>query len=131
MGGKKLRVLLAKPGLCVHDVGIKIVATTLKNAGMEVIYSGLFQTPEGIANSAIQEDADIIGINVVMDPAVPTMKEIMKVLEEKEIDIPVVCGGRINKKDIPVLREMGVKGIFRSGAPLGKIVEGIRGIARQ
>ena len=128
MAGEKIRVLLAKTGLCCHDIGVKFVATTFKNAGIETVYIGKGQTPESIANSAIQEDVDAIGISIVSHSAVPEMKEIMETLTKKGIDIPLICGGRINRRDIPTLKEIGVKGIFRSGTPPSKLVQGVKEI---
>jgi methylmalonyl-CoA mutase C-terminal domain/subunit len=132
MSERKIRILLAKIGLCIHDVGVKVLATSLRNAGMEVIYTGLFQTPEKIAAAAIQESVDIVGISIAVDPAVPVMREVLQVMKERNIaDIPVICGGRINRKDIPTLKEIGVKGIFRWGIPMAEIIDSIRQIATQ
>jgi methylmalonyl-CoA mutase, C-terminal domain len=132
MSERKIRILLAKIGLCIHDVGVKVLATSLRNAGMEVIYTGLFQTPEKIAAAALQEDVDIVGISIAVDPAVPVMREVLETMKRRSLaDIPVICGGRINRKDIPTLKEMGVKGVFRLGIPMVEIIEGLRQIAAQ
>ena len=125
-----IRVLLAKTGLDIHDVGVKVLATSLRDAGMEVIYTGLFQTPEKVVAAATQEDVDVIGISIVVDPAVPAMTEMMEALKRANVtDIPVIVGGRINRQDIPKLKEFGVAGIFRREMPISEIVESIREIA--
>ena len=128
MGNRKIRVLLAKPGLDGHDRGAKVVAHALKEAGMEVIYTGLHQTVASIVNQAIQEDADGIGLSIMSGAHIPICKKLMGMLQEKGIDDKlIVVGGVIPNRDIPVLQEMGVSGIFPGGSHFDQIVEFIRG----
>ena len=122
MKGKKIRVLVAKPGLDGHDRGAKVLAHTLRDAGMEVIYTGLHQTPEMIVSSAVQEDVDVICISILSGAHNRIFPEVIRLLEEnKAEDIPVLGGGIIPDKDIPELKKMGVKEIFTSGASLEEI----------
>ena len=104
MADKKIRVLLAKPGLDGHDRGAKVIALALKQAGMEVIYTGLHQTVPSIVNQAIQEDVDVVGLSIMSGAHIPICKKLMGMLKEKEIqDKLVVVGGVIPNRDIPVL----------------------------
>jgi methylmalonyl-CoA mutase C-terminal domain/subunit len=121
---RKLRVVIAKPGLDGHDRGAKVIARALRDAGMEVIYTGLRQTPEQIVSAALQEDADVIGLSILSgahNHIVPRLMELLKA--QKLDDVLVVIGGIIPDVDIPKLREAGVKGIFLPGAPMQEIVE--------
>jgi len=128
METRKIRMLLAKPGLDGHDRGAKVVAHALKEAGMEVIYTGLHQTVASIVNQAIQEDADGIGLSIMSGAHIPICKKLMGMLQEKGIDDKlIVVGGVIPNRDIPVLQEMGVSGIFPGGSHFDQIVEFIRG----
>jgi methylmalonyl-CoA mutase C-terminal domain/subunit len=123
MADKKIRVLLAKPGLDGHDRGAKVIALALKQAGMEVIYTGLHQTVPSIVNQAIQEDVDVVGLSIMSGAHIPICKKLMGMLKEKEIqDKLVVVGGVIPNKDIPVLKELGVRGIFPGGTHFDEIV---------
>src|SRR6201981_3332863 len=109
---KKIRVLIAKPGLDGHDRGAKVIARALRDAGMEVIYTGLRQTPEQIVSAALQEDADVIGLSILSGAHNHVAPRLMQLLREKGLDdVLVVMGGIIPKVDIPKLREIGVKGI--------------------
>ncbi len=127
MGTRKIRMLLAKPGLDGHDRGAKVVAHALKAAGMEVIYTGLHQTVASIVNQAVQEDADGIGLSIMSGAHIPICKKLMGMLQEKGIDDKlIVVGGVIPNRDIPVLQEMGVSGIFPGGSHFDQIVEFIR-----
>ncbi|RPI77751.1 MAG: methylmalonyl-CoA mutase [Desulfobacteraceae bacterium] len=120
---RRIRVLLAKPGLDGHDRGAKVVAYALKQAGMEVIYTGLHQTVPSIVEQAIQEDADVIGLSIMSGAHIPICKKLMALIREKEFDqVQVVVGGVIPNKDIALLKEMGVKGIFPGGAHFSEIV---------
>jgi len=119
---KKIRVLVAKPGLDGHDRGAKVVARGLRDAGLEVVYLGLRLTPEQIAASAIQEDVDVVGLSCLSGAHMALFPEIVKLIREKGgRDIMVVGGGIIPKKDIPGLKEAGIAEIFGPGTPLERI----------
>ena len=122
---KKLRVkvLVAKLGLDGHDRGAKVVARTLKDSGMEVIYTGIRQTPEQVVETAIQEDVDVIGVSILSGAHISHMKRLMNLLKEKGIDnIPVFLGGTIPIPDVPILEKLGVDKVFLPGAPLTDII---------
>jgi methylmalonyl-CoA mutase C-terminal domain/subunit len=120
----KPRILVAKPGLDGHDRGVKVVARALRDAGMEVIYTGLRQTPEMIVEAALQEDVNAIGLSILSGAHMPLMKRIMELLAENEMDdVPVFLGGIIPNEDVPILEEMGVKGVFGPGANMNEIVK--------
>jgi methylmalonyl-CoA mutase C-terminal domain/subunit len=124
MGKRKIRVLLAKPGLDGHDRGAKVVAHAMREAGMEVIYTGLHQTVHSIINQAIQEDADVIGLSIMSGAHIPICKKLMKMVNEQDIrDKLIVVGGVIPNKDIPILKDIGVNGIFPGGAHFDEIVK--------
>ena len=124
---KKIRVVIAKPGLDGHDRGAKIIARALRDAGMEVIYTGLHQTPEQIVETAVQEDADAVGISILSGAHMTLVPKILELLRENEIeDVLVVVGGTIPREDADELRELGVAEIFTPGAPTTEIVEFIR-----
>jgi methylmalonyl-CoA mutase C-terminal domain/subunit len=117
-----IRVLIAKPGLDGHDRGAKVLAHTLRDAGMEVIYTGLHQTPEMIVNAAVQEDVDVICISILSGAHNRVFPEILRLLAEKKAaDIPILGGGIIPEKDVIELKKLGVRDIFTSGAPLADI----------
>jgi len=123
----KIRVLIAKPGLDGHDRGAKVVAQALKDAGMEVIYTGLRQTPEQIVNAAIQEDVAFIGMSILSGAHNTLFPRVMKLLKENECeDIKVFGGGVIPSDDIPFLKESGVMEVFGPGTPLTDIVEFVK-----
>jgi methylmalonyl-CoA mutase C-terminal domain/subunit len=114
--GKKIRVLIAKPGLDSHDRGAKIVARALRDAGMEVIYTGLRQTPEQIAETALQEDVDVIGLSILSGAHKTLFPRIMKLLKEQEMtDVMVFAGGIIPEEDITELKKLGIREIFGPG----------------
>jgi methylmalonyl-CoA mutase C-terminal domain/subunit len=122
-----IRVVVAKVGLDGHDRGAKIIARALRDAGMEVIYTGLHQTPEQVVETAIQEDADAIGISILSGAHMTLIPRIIELLKENEAeDILVFCGGTIPKDDIPRLKEAGVDEIFTPGTPTRKAVEYVR-----
>ena len=122
-----IRVVVAKVGLDGHDRGAKIIARALRDAGMEVIYTGLHQTPEQIVETAIQEDADAIGISILSGAHMTLIPRIVELLEENEAeDILVFCGGTIPKDDIPKLKEAGVGEIFTPGTPTRVAVEYVK-----
>ncbi len=123
MGDKRIKVVVAKPGLDGHDRGAKVVALALKEAGMEVIYTGLHQTVDSIISTAIQEDADIIGLSVMTGGHLHICKEVVEKLKaEGAGDIKVAVGGVIPSRDIPALKDMGVAGIFPGGTPIDEAV---------
>ncbi|MBJ7458675.1 MAG: cobalamin B12-binding domain-containing protein [Thermoleophilaceae bacterium] len=125
---KKIRVVVAKPGLDGHDRGAKIIARALRDAGMEVIYTGLHQTPEQIVETALQEDADAIGLSILSGAHMTLVPKIMRLLGEQDADDILVCvGGTIPADDIEPLKELGVAGIFTPGSPTTDIVDFITG----
>jgi methylmalonyl-CoA mutase C-terminal domain/subunit len=121
---RKIRVVVAKPGLDGHDRGAKIVARALRDAGMEVIYTGLHQTPEQIVETAIQEDADAVGISLLSGAHMTLVPRIMELLRENGAeDLLVVLGGTIPDEDAEELRKQGVAAVFGPGAPTADIVD--------
>ena len=131
MADLKIRVLVAKPGLDGHDRGAKVIARALRDAGMEVIYTGLRQTPEQIVSAALQEDADVIGLSILSGAHMHICPRVMELLKEKGLDdVQVVVGGIIPDQDVPKLNAMGIRGIFIPGTPMQQIVEFINGNAR-
>ncbi len=127
----KIRVVIAKPGLDGHDRGAKVIARALRDAGMEVIYTGLRQTPEQVVGAALQEDADVIGLSILSGAHMHICPRVMELLKEKELDdVLVVVGGIIPDVDIPKLQAIGIKGIFLPGSPMQEIVDFINANAR-
>jgi methylmalonyl-CoA mutase, C-terminal domain len=121
---RKIRVVIAKPGLDGHDRGAKIIARALRDAGMEVIYTGLHQTPEQIVETALQEDADAVGISILSGAHMTLVPRILDGLREQGLDdVLVVVGGTIPRDDVVSLKEQGVAEIFTPGAPVSDIVE--------
>jgi methylmalonyl-CoA mutase C-terminal domain/subunit len=121
---KKIRILIAKPGLDGHDRGAKIVARALRNAGMEVIYTGLHQTAEMIVETAIQEDVDVIGLSLLSGAHMTLFTDVTKLLKKEKIeDIIVLGGGIIPEQDIPKLKKEGISGVFGPGTRTEEIVE--------
>src|SRR5881296_504531 len=128
---RKVRVVIAKPGLDGHDRGAKVIARALRDAGMEVIYTGLRQPPEMIAAAALQEDADVVGLSILSGAHNHIAPRLMELLHARGLDdVRVVIGGIIPDVDIPKLRDIGVKGIFLPGTPMQEIVEFINSNAR-
>jgi methylmalonyl-CoA mutase, C-terminal domain len=128
---RKLRVVIAKPGLDGHDRGAKVIARALRDAGMEVIYTGLRQTPEQIVSAALQEDADVIGLSILSGAHNHIVPRLMQLLAENGLDdVLVVIGGIIPDVDIPKLKAIGVKGIFLPGTPMQDIITFINSHAR-
>jgi len=124
---KKIRVVVAKPGLDGHDRGAKIIARALRDAGMEVIYTGLHQTPEQIVETVIQEDADAVGLSILSGAHMTLVPRIVELLKEQEIDdVLVTVGGTIPSDDIPELKRLGVAEVFTPGAPTQAIIDFIR-----
>lgn len=126
MAERKVRILIAKPGLDGHDRGAKVVARALRDAGFEVIYTGLRQTPEVIAETALQEDVDLVGLSILSGAHMTLFPRILKLLRERGLgDIPVLAGGIIPDEDLPVLKEMGIASVFGPGTSTQEIVESI------
>jgi methylmalonyl-CoA mutase C-terminal domain/subunit len=131
-GGGPLRVLIAKPGLDGHDRGAKVVARALRDAGMEVIYAGLRQTPEDIVTSAIEEDVDLVGLSILSGAHMVLLPRVVKLLKERGAgDVPVFAGGIIPDEDARRLKRLGIRAIFGPGASLEQIVATARDIARR
>jgi len=126
MSEKKIRILIAKPGLDGHDRGAKVISRALRDAGFEVIYTGLRRTPEEIVNAAIQEDADVIGLSILSGAHTVLFPQVMDLLKQKEVDdIKVIAGGIIPEKDIPSLKKIGIAEIFLPGSSTQAIVQWI------
>jgi methylmalonyl-CoA mutase C-terminal domain/subunit len=122
-----IRIVVAKPGLDGHDRGAKVIARALRDAGHEVIYTGLHQTPEQIVETAIQEDADVIGLSVLSGAHMTLFKKLIELLDERDArDIVVIGGGIIPEDDIPLLKELGVAQVFTPGATTTEIVAWVR-----
>lgn len=120
---KRVRILVAKPGLDGHDRGAKVIAHALKESGMEVIYSGLHRTIDQIITIAVQEDVDVIGLSIMSGAHIPIAKRLIEKAKEKGLgDRMVVVGGVIPSRDVPILKEIGVRGVFPGGTPLNEIV---------
>ena len=127
----KIRVIIAKPGLDGHDRGANVIARALRDAGMEVIYTGLRQTPEQIVAAALQEDADVIGLSILSGAHMHICPRVMELLGERGLDdVLVLVGGIIPDVDIPKLRAAGVRGIFLPGSPMQEIIDFIAANAR-
>jgi methylmalonyl-CoA mutase C-terminal domain/subunit len=127
-----IRVLVAKPGLDGHDRGAKVIARALRDAGMEVIYTGLRQTPEMIVNAALQEDVQVIGLSILSGAHNAIVPRLMELLRQKEMtDVLVVVGGIIPDEDAAELKKMGVAEVFQPGASLQKIIQFIRDSVKQ
>jgi methylmalonyl-CoA mutase, C-terminal domain len=127
MPEKRIRVLIAKPGLDGHDRGAKIIARALRDAGMEVIYTGLRQTPEMIASAAAQEDVDVIGLSILSGAHNTLAPQLLELLKQHGMnDVPVLLGGTIPEADIPKLKEAGIAEIFLPGTPTQAIIDFVR-----
>ncbi len=121
---RKIRILVAKPGLDGHDRGARIIARTYRDAGFEVVYSGLHQTPEEVVQAAIQEDVDMIGLSSLAGAHMYLFPRVVELLKENDADEIIVCGGGIfPEEDIPKLKEAGIRKIFAPGTPLGEVVK--------
>ena len=128
---KKIRVVVAKPGLDGHDRGAKIIARALRDAGMEVIYTGLHQTPEQIVETVIQEDADAVGLSILSGAHMTLVPRIMALMAEQGIDdVVVTVGGTIPSDDVAELKTLGVAEVFTPGAPAQQAIDFIRGAVR-
>ena len=125
----KIRVLVAKVGLDGHDVGARVVARGLPDAGMEVIYTGLRRTPEQVVRAALEEDVDVIGVSILSGAHLAHLTKIRRLLDEQGAsDVRLIAGGVIPQEDIPLLKEAGVSCVFLSGTPISEIAEYISGI---
>jgi methylmalonyl-CoA mutase C-terminal domain/subunit len=130
--GNRIRVLVAKPGLDGHDRGAKVIARALRDSGMEVIYTGLRQTPEMIVNAALQEDVQVIGLSILSGAHNAIVPRVLELLREKRMeDVRVVVGGIIPNEDARQLKRLGVAAVFQPGSSLGEIVDFIRSSAGQ
>jgi len=126
-GGRRIRVIVAKPGLDGHDRGAKVIARALRDAGMEVIYTGLRQTPEQIVNAALQEDADVIGLSILSGAHTTIVPQLMDLLKQRNMgDVLVVVGGIIPDTDVASLKALGVAEVFQPGASLESIIRFIQ-----
>lgn len=124
---KKIRILVAKPGLDGHDRGAKVVAQALRDGGMEVIYTGLHQTVDQIIHTAIQEDVDVIGLSIMSGAHLPICEKLTREMKERKIDdVLLVVGGVIPKRDIPLLHNIGIHGVFPGGTPFEESIRWIR-----
>ncbi len=127
MAERKIRVLIAKPGLDGHDRGAKVIARGLRDAGMEVIYTGLRQTPEMVVEGALQEDVDAIGLSILSGAHKALVPRIMELMRERDMsDVPVFLGGIVPHDDVPAMKDAGVAAVFGPGTRMDKIVQAIR-----
>jgi methylmalonyl-CoA mutase, C-terminal domain len=121
---QKIRVVLAKPGLDGHDRGVKVIAQALRDAGMEVIYTGIRQTPQAIVNTVLQEDASVLGLSILSGAHNHLLPKVMELLKSNQMDdVLVIAGGVIPDEDIPALKEVGIKEIFTPGTSTQKVVD--------
>ena len=124
---RKIRVLVAKPGMDGHDRGVKVIARALRDAGMEVIYTGLRQTPEMIVNASLQEDVDVIGLSILSGAHNAIVPRVLELLRENQMtDVLLIVGGIIPDQDIPTLKQQGVAAIFQPGTPMDEIIRFIQ-----
>jgi len=132
MPERKIRILIAKPGLDGHDRGAKVIARALRDAGMEVIYTGLRQTPEMVAEAALQEDVDLVGLSILSGAhmgLVPRVVELIK--KNKQDNVKVFVGGIIPEEDVPILLEKGVQAVYGPGTPTTKVIEDIQALIKR
>jgi len=128
---KKIKILIGKPGLDGHDRGAKIIALALRDAGMEVVYTGLHQTVEQIVKAAVQEAVDVVGLSIMSGAHLPICRKILQIMKNEGIqEIPVVIGGVIPKQDIPELKKVGIAAVFPGGTSFDEIVSGIKKVVR-
>ena len=125
-----IRVLVAKPGLDGHDRGAKVVARGLRDAGFEVIYTGLHQTPEMVVSAALQEDVDVVGLSILSGAHVPLVTAIQDLMKKQRLDTPIFVGGIIPDQDADLLRSHGVAAVFGPGSSIGEIVDKIKSLAK-
>lgn len=128
MSEERIRVLVAKPGLDGHDRGAKVIARALRDAGMEVVYTGLRQTPQMVAEAALQEDVDVVGISILSGAHMALIPQILELMAANEMDdVPVFVGGIIPDEDVTALKALGVADVFGPGTSMSHIVEAVRG----
>jgi methylmalonyl-CoA mutase C-terminal domain/subunit len=126
MAPKRIKILIGKPGLDGHDRGAKVIALALRDAGMEVIYTGLHQTVEQIVKAAVMEAVDVVGLSIMSGAHLPICRKVLEMMRNEGIsEIPVVVGGVIPKQDIPKLEKLGIAAVFPGGTPFDEIVGGI------
>ena len=126
MTAKKIKIIIGKPGLDGHDRGAKVTALALRDAGMEVIYTGLHQTVEQIVRTSVQEAVDVVGLSIMSGAHIPICLKLLEIMKAEGLqEIPVVVGGVIPKQDIDKLKQMGIAGVFPGGTPFDAIVAGI------
>ena len=131
MAKKKIKILIGKPGLDGHDRGAKVIALALRDAGMEVIYTGLHQTVEQIVRAAVQEAVDVVGLSIMSGAHLPICRKILEMMKNEGVqEIPVVVGGVIPKQDIPKLEKLGIAAVFPGGTPFDEIVSGIKEVSQ-
>jgi methylmalonyl-CoA mutase C-terminal domain/subunit len=128
---RPIRVLIAKPGLDGHDRGAKVVARALRDAGIEVIYTGLHQTPEMVVTAALQEDVDVVGLSILSGAHVPLVTEIQRLMKEKKVNKPIFVGGIIPAQDEASLKAQGVDAVFGPGSALKQIVEAVKALSQK
>jgi methylmalonyl-CoA mutase, C-terminal domain len=127
MSANRIKIVVGKPGLDGHDRGAKVIALALRDAGMEVIYTGLHRTLEQIVATAVQEGVDVIGLSIMSGAHLPICRRLLELMAAEGIgEIPVVVGGVIPKPDIPQLQALGIRGVFPGGTPFEEIIAGIR-----
>lgn len=132
MAERKIRVLVAKPGLDGHDRGAKVIARALRDAGMEVIYTGLRQTPEMVAEAALQEDVDVVGLSILSGAHMALTPRILELMRANgQGDVPLFLGGIVPDDDLPVLKEMGVAAVFGPGTSTEAVIEAVKRVARK
>ena len=132
MPERKIRVLIAKPGLDGHDRGAKVIARALRDAGMEVIYTGLRQTPEMVAEAALQEDVDLVGLSILSGAHMGLVPRVMDLLKKnKQDNVKVFVGGIIPEEDVPVLLSKGVNAVYGPGTPTTKVIEDIQSLFKK
>jgi methylmalonyl-CoA mutase C-terminal domain/subunit len=132
MSREKIKVLVAKPGLDGHDRGAKVVARALRDAGIEVIYTGIRQTPEMIVEAALQEDVDVVGLSCLSGAHIELFSDVMENLRQKDMDtVLVVAGGIIPEEDIPALHKIGIKAVFGPGTHTSEIIDSIQKLVRR
>ena len=131
MAAKKIKILIGKPGLDGHDRGAKVTALALRDAGMEVVYTGLHQTVEQIVRTAVQETVDVVGLSIMSGAHIPICRKLLEMMKNEGLrEIPVVVGGVIPKQDIARLRKQGIAGVFPGGTPFDEIVAGINKVVK-
>lgn len=128
---EKIRVLIAKPGLDGHDRGAKVVALALRQAGFEVIYTGLHQSVEGIVEAAVQEDVDVIGLSILSGAHLPIARKLLHQLDDANFHPSIVVGGNIPRQDVEALREIGVEAVFPTGSQFSEIADFIRNRSKE